>query len=117
MNPDRDTVIHQHEIHAVLADAQIITLPDGSTITLHRVLRKGHLSPLLRAIVQAHSVAVFDLRTLGCAPPEGDSDPAAWISATLHMLYPGEALVRRQALSNLVDLWINPSNRFAREAA
>lgn len=117
MTPHRDTVIHQHEIHCVLADAQIITLHDGSTITLHRVLRKGHLSPLLRAIVQSHSVAVVDLRALHCAPPDGHPDPAAWISATMQQLYQGEALVRRKALSNLVDLWINPSNRFAKEAA
>lgn len=114
---NRDTIIQQHGLHAVLADAQIITMPDGSTVTLHRVMRKGTLSPLLRAAIQPQSVAVFDLRALRCAPPDGCTDVELWISATMTKLYSNAAEVRAIALSNLVDLWVNPGHPLAREAA
>jgi hypothetical protein len=106
---DRDTIIHQHGAHAVLAESQPITMADGSVTTLHRVARNGQLSPLLRALVLPHAIAVFDLRALIGTPPPSIVIDGPWIAASIDRKFTGAADVQRAVSTNLSDVWGRPA--------
>ncbi|MBQ0934624.1 hypothetical protein [Ideonella paludis] len=106
---NRDTIIHQHGPHAVLADSQPITMADGTVTTLHRVARNGQLAPLLRALVLPHAIAVFDLRALIGTPPPSIVMDGPWIAASIDRKFSGAAAVQTAVSTNLSDVWGNPT--------